>query len=185
METLGLSDSTPRSEGRLKSLFWPSIQSGADVDYLGAQGYGLCTLVAILTLIGLLLTSQPITGMLAFLLYYLGAVGVRERSPYAAAVVLLLSIAELFASGPSVLRVIVVALLVSNLRGAWISAGWKADSDEAILPPRLNETIGDKLSDQLPKWLWPKIRIPYFIFSFGFLVLVTAGVVVNAISRLR
>jgi hypothetical protein len=39
METLNLSDSTPRSESRLKSLFWPSIQNGADVDYLGTPGY--------------------------------------------------------------------------------------------------------------------------------------------------
>jgi hypothetical protein len=39
MQTLGLSDSTPRTESRLKSLFWPTIQTGSDVDYLGAQGY--------------------------------------------------------------------------------------------------------------------------------------------------
>jgi hypothetical protein len=37
MQTLGLSDSMPRSESRLKSLFWPSIESSSDVDYLGAQ----------------------------------------------------------------------------------------------------------------------------------------------------
>lgn len=50
MQTLGLSDSTTRSEGRLKSLFWPSIKNGADVDYLGAQGYWVCTLIAIVSL---------------------------------------------------------------------------------------------------------------------------------------
>jgi len=45
MQTLGLSDSTIRSESRLKSLFWPSIQSGADVDYLAVQGFWVCTML--------------------------------------------------------------------------------------------------------------------------------------------
>ena len=39
MQTLGLTDSAPRTEGRLKSLFWPSIKTGDDVDYLGTQGF--------------------------------------------------------------------------------------------------------------------------------------------------
>ena len=51
MQTLGLSESTPRTDSRLKSLFWPSITSGADVDYLGAQGYWVCSAIAILTLV--------------------------------------------------------------------------------------------------------------------------------------
>jgi hypothetical protein len=46
MQTLGLSDSTVRTKSRLKSLFWPSIQSGADVDYLAVQGFWVCTIVA-------------------------------------------------------------------------------------------------------------------------------------------
>jgi hypothetical protein len=37
----------PRTEGRLKSLLWPSIRNGNDVDYLGAQGYWVCALVAV------------------------------------------------------------------------------------------------------------------------------------------
>jgi hypothetical protein len=185
METLGLAHSTPRSDSRLKSLFWPSIRSGADVDYLGAQGYWLCTLVAVLSFAFAVLASQPIAGTVTFLMYYLGGVGVRERSPYAAAVVLFMSITEILLTGPSVLRVIIAALLLSNLRAAWIAGEWKADSEQAALPPRLNETWGDKLSDQLPKWLWPKIRILYFIFSFVLLVLVATGMVLGAVSHLK
>src|SRR5215468_7035982 len=49
METLGLSESSARSDGRLKSLFWPSIQNGTDVDYLGTQGYWVCMIVAALS----------------------------------------------------------------------------------------------------------------------------------------
>jgi hypothetical protein len=50
MQTLGIADSTPKSENRFKSLFWPDIESGADVDYLGTQGYLLCSLIAVVTL---------------------------------------------------------------------------------------------------------------------------------------
>jgi hypothetical protein len=185
METLGLSDSTPRSESRIKSLFWPSIHSAADVDYLGTQGYWLCAFIAVVSLVALCFAGQALVGVLAFLMYYLGAVGVRERSPFAAALVLAMSIADILAGGPSVLRVIVVALLISNLRAAWIAGNWKPDSEEASAPPRLNETWGDKLADQLPQWLWPKIRIPYFIFAFILLVLAATGIVLTMISRTR
>jgi hypothetical protein len=127
----------------------------------------------------LLMLSMPITAAAVFFLYYIGGVGVRERSSFAAAIVLVAMLVEIVASGPSVLRVILAALLLSNLRAAWIADGWKPDSEEAVLPPRMNETFGDKLMDQLPKWLWPKIRIPYFIFALVFLALSVAGTISN------
>jgi hypothetical protein len=58
METLNLSESTPRSESRLKALFWPTIQTGTDVDYLGSQGYWVCTLVAVVSLVFLVVAGQ-------------------------------------------------------------------------------------------------------------------------------
>jgi hypothetical protein len=180
MDTLDLSESTPPSDGRLKSLFWPSIQSATDVDYLASRGYWVCTLVAVVSAAILVAMSMPGTAVAAFSLYYVGGVGVRERSPYAAAVVLLMSLCELVGGGMSVVRIIFTALFLSNLRAAWIASGWKADSEEAITPPRFNETVADKLGDQFPKWLWPKIRIPYFIFSFIFLTLVVAGMIIQS-----
>src|SRR5258708_38425802 len=87
METLGLSGSAERSEGRLKSLFWPSIQNGTDVDYLGAQGYWVCTIVAIVSFVFLAINGQPITGVAVLLLSYVGGVGGRERRYYAPLVV--------------------------------------------------------------------------------------------------
>jgi hypothetical protein len=79
----------PRSEGRLKSLFWPSIQSGADVDYLAAQGFWVCTIVGVISLVFLaLFARQPITGLLVFLLFHFGGIGVREHNPFAAAIIL-------------------------------------------------------------------------------------------------
>lgn len=174
MQTLGLSDSTLRTESRLKSLFWPSIKTGTDVDYLGAQGYWVCTLVSVLSFVFLVATGQPVSAALIFLYYYVGGVGVRERSRYAATVILLMYGMDTLV-GPGVLRVLILAVLLSNFRATWIAAGWKPESEEAILPPRLSETWADKLGDRLPTWLWPKVRIGYYIFSAGFLVLVVVG----------
>ena len=178
MQTLGLSDSTERTESRLQSLFWPSIQTGTDVDYLGTQGYWVCTVVAILSFVVLVVSGHTIGGMFTLPFYYLGGVGVRERSRYAAAVVVLMYAADTLFSGLGVVRVMIGAVLLSNLRATWIASRWKPESEEAILPPRLGETWGDKLADRLPMWLWPKVRIPYYVFSACFLVIVAVGWVI-------
>jgi len=183
MQTLGLSDSTPRTESRLKSLFWPSIQTGSDVDYLGAQGYWVCAVVAVFSFIFSAISGHVIAGAIVLVFYYLGGVGVRERSRYAAAVVLGLFVADMLASGPSVLRVLIAALLLSNLRATWIASRWKPESDEAILPPRLGETWSDKFVDKLPMWLWPKVRVLYYALSACFLVFVAIGLVVMILRR--
>jgi hypothetical protein len=177
MQTLGLSDSTPRSESRLKSLFWPSIQTGSDVDYLGAQGYWVCAVVAVFSFIILIASGNEISGVLVLLFYYLGGVGVWERSRYAAAVVLVMYVLDALFSGVGVVRVLIGALLLSNLRATWIASRWKPESEEAILPPRLAETWGDKFAARLPMWLWPKIRLAYYAFSAGYLLFVAFGLV--------
>lgn len=190
MQTLGLSDSTTRTESRLKSLFWPSIQSGADVDYLAVQGFWVCTIVGVMSLVFLTLSQQPITGILVFVLFHIGGVGVREHNPFAAAITLvyylvdfLASIIFVFLSSPgiAVVKVIVIALLFSNLRATWIAGNWKPDSEEAALPPRLAETFFDKFSDKWPAFIWPKVRILYYIFSVGYLAIIVAGLIVMAI----
>lgn len=182
MQTLGLSDSTPRTESRLKSLFWPSIQTASDLDYLGTQGFWMCAVVAVLSCILLLIVGNPLLGLVIFLFYYLGGIGVRERSRYAAAVVFgmyfvdtLLSFRYLSPAG-MVVRVLLSALLLSNVRATWIASSWVKGSEEAVLPPRLNETIFDKLADTLPQWLWPRARILYYIFSAGFLIWIGTGI---------
>jgi hypothetical protein len=185
MQTLGLSDSTPRSESRLKSLFWPSIQSGADVDYLAVQGFWVCTIVGLMSLV-FLAAAQPITAILVFLLFHLGGVGVREHNPFAAAIMLAYYLVDFLASaffllttspGIGVLRVIVIALLFSNLRATWIASGWKPESEEAALPPRMGDTVADKLSDKWPAFIWPKIKWLYYFYSFGLLALMVAGLI--------
>jgi hypothetical protein len=176
MQTLGLAESTPRSESRLKSLFWPSIQNATDVDYLGTQGFWLCAAVGSFALIFSVVTGHAVAGVFAFLLYYLSGVGIRERSRYAAAIAVVFAVLDLVAAGPGVLRILFTALLLSNLRATWIASTWKPESEEAALPPRLGDTLGDKFADRLPSWLWPKVRILYYIFSSCFVILVVIGV---------
>ncbi len=185
MQTLGLSDSTPRTEGRLKSLFWPSVQTGADVDYLGAQGYWVCAAVAVLSLIMFAALRQPITGILILLFYYCGGVGVRERSRFAAVAVFVMYLVDTLLGQVSVLRICVCALLLSNLRATWTAALWKPESEEAILPPRLSTTWGDKFVDQFPRWLWPKIRVIYYVYAICFFVLVDIVLAVGFAHRAR
>lgn len=191
MQTLGLSDSTPRSESRLRSLFWPSIQSGADVDYLAVQGFWVCTIVGGMSFL-FLVASQPFTALVVFLLFHLGGVGVREHNPFAAAIMLVYYVVDFLASaiflltsspGIGVIRIIVIALLMSNLRATWIAAGWKPDSEEAALPPRTSETFFDKFVDKWPAFIWPKIKWLYYVFSFGCLALMVAGLIVMLLRR--
>ena len=79
MQTLGLADAGERSDGRLKSLFWPSVQSGADVDYLGAQGYWICAFIAVVSFGFSLLQGRPFLAITLLLFFYFGGVGVRQR----------------------------------------------------------------------------------------------------------
>ena len=47
----------------------PEIENGSDVDYLGAQGYWVCTLVALVSVVFLAVSGKPVTGV-AILLFY-------------------------------------------------------------------------------------------------------------------
>jgi hypothetical protein len=191
MQTLGLSDSTTRSESRLKSLFWPSIQSGADVDYLAVQGFWVCTIVGAMSFASLaFFANQPMTGLMVFLLFHFGGIGVREHNPYAAAIMLVYYVFDFLASflfsllnspGIGVIKVIIIALLLSNLRATWIAGNWKADSEEAALPPRFAETFFDKFADKWPAFIWPKVKVLYYIFSFGYLALTVAALIIMAL----
>jgi hypothetical protein len=201
MQTLGVSDSSPKSESRLKSLLWPSIRSGSDLDYLGIQGYWVCTAVAIMTLIVALFSlgasPNPMVALIVFctstlfcLFFYVGGIGVREGSRFAAAIVFIVYtvdvIVTLSTSAPTagmVLRLAFTLVLLSNLRATWIGARWVPGMDEATLPPRRNQTFGDKFVDQWPQWIWPKIRIPYYVFSFFISLLTISSLLVSFFRR--
>ena len=190
MQTLGISDSTSRSESRIKSLFWPSIESGIDVDYLAIQGYWVCTVVGALSLVVVLAAHQPIIGIITFLFFHLGGVGVREHSRFAATVVFVYYMIDTLASfkflmaspGMIVLRVIITALLLSNLRATWIAAHWQPGAEDAALPMRLSDTLADKFVNKWQAWVWPKLKVVYYILSIGWLLLVGLGLIAMALG---
>ena len=152
----------------------------------GAQGYWVCSVIATVSFC-VLAGTNLIAAVLVFLLFYLGGVGVRQCSRYAATIVFamfLLGTASVFRAGLSggiVMRIIFLALLFSNARATWLASRWQADSEEARLPPRLGETWSEKFSNKLPTWLWPKVRYPYYVFSAGFLVLGFLGLLVRRV----
>jgi hypothetical protein len=195
METLNLSGTTPRAENRLKSLFWPSIETSSDVDYLGGQGYWVCAIVGVWSLITAAIQGHPVAGAFILLFYYFGGVGVRQRSRYAAMMVLVMFVTDFVAGvaiagvvgigpGAGVFRLLLTALLLSNLRATWIASQWKPGSTEGESPLRFGETWTDKFVDLIPRWLWPKIRILYYIFSVAYLFMVAVGLAI-LVSRGR
>jgi hypothetical protein len=113
---------------------------------------------------------------------------VREHSRFAATVVLIFYAMDTLASfklllgSPEmiVLRAIITGLLPSNLRATWIAARWKSGSDEAAKPQRLDDGLSDIFANRWPSRLWPKIRILYYIFSIGVVLVVGVGLAVMA-----
>ena len=123
----------------------------------------------------------------------MSGVGVRERSRYAATIVLALYLAELpfamlyalWSLGGVVLRVIITALLLSNLRATWIAHRWKPESAEAAPEPRLTDTWSDRFVDKWPAWLWPKVRVPYYVFSSCWFALSVVGMLIMVLRHVR
>lgn len=175
MQTMDLSGTAPQSENRLKSLFWPSIHSATDVDYLGSQGYWVCAIVAVLTLLTSVVAGHPIAGFFALVYFYLGGVGVREKSFVSAIFVFVLYLVDTIVS-PGILKFFVCVLLLSNMRATFIASFWEPGEAGAEAPMRFNETLGDKFADTLPAWLWPKIRYGYYVYAGLYLALATVGI---------
>src|SRR5712692_2826067 len=106
MEQLGLSHSTVRSEGRLKSIFWPAIRHEADVDNIGRQGFWICCLVALGNLVFSLFGGWFLAGLFESVFFFLGGIGVRQRSRVAAVVLFISYGLATLVVGFSVLRIV-------------------------------------------------------------------------------
>ena len=173
MQTLGLSGETNRRDGWLRSIFWPTVENAWDVDYLGQQGFWICVLIAAFQLGFALLTGSMLLialGLPTALLYFSGGMGVREKSWPAAALIcacylvetLLSVMTGLLLSPMGALKIVFLALLVSNLRATFIASEWKPAAEGEDSPQRFNETWRDKLVDSLPPRLWPLAKIPFY-----------------------
>jgi len=170
MQTLGLSESTPRTESRWRALLWPTIRNQWDLDYVTRQGFWVCFVLATMTLVVNMAAGFVFDGLFEAGFYYLAAMGVRERSRsagIAAFTAYLLSGFVMYRFGQngfSILRIVFLALLLANVRGNLQAAGWKGDADEGT-PERLNDTFGDKLADQMPRVVWPKGKYLFFVLA--------------------
>lgn len=191
MQTLGLSGESKRSDGRLKSIFWPTVENAWDVNYLGEQGFWILLAVAVFELVVAALAGNAVTligGIFTFIVYVMGAVGVREANWPAAALVFSIFFAGLLgalAMGrlPGVLTLIFAGVLLTNVRAAFLASEWKPADENEDKPTRFNETLADKLSDQLPAKLWPLIQIPFFVLAAVLLFLELLGAAVLALQR--
>jgi len=190
MQTLGVANQTPQSDSRIKNIFWPTIRTGTDVDTLGSQGYWICVIIAALSLVLSLFTGQWLAAIVGVMVYYVGGVGIRQHSIFAAAMVFTTFLLNLIASSLAgilglefVVQVLVCVVLLATLRGTWIASFWEKREGVAEMPPRFNETWGDKFVDKFPIWFWPKIRIAYYIYSALFLAFLTLGLAVVVAQR--
>jgi hypothetical protein len=170
MQTLGLSDSTPRTESRWRALLWPTIRNEGDFDYITTQGLWICFVAAGFTTVFSALAGSPGMGIFEGTFFFLAGLGVRQRSrvaaitAFSAYLLTALVLQRYTGNGFSILRIIFLALLFANIRGNWLSARWA--KDQQVIPSlRLNQTFGDKLSDQLPMYLWPKVRLLFYVLA--------------------
>ena len=178
MQTLGLSGESRRSDGRLKSIFWPAVENAWDVNYLGQQGFWICVIFAAFQLAFSVFVVAAFSGnpilvvfyVVAALVYLVGGMGVREASWPAAAMVfgiLFTGLLYTVAMGqlPGIIDIAITGILLSNVRAAFLASEWRPAREGEDRPTRFNETLTDKLVDQLPAKLWP--RIQFFFFGVG------------------
>jgi hypothetical protein len=183
MQTLGLASESKRTDGPLKSIFWPAVDNAWDVDYLGRQGLTICTVVALMELVPVIFTHSPVYLLactVAALLFLVGGMGVREGSWLAAAMVFSLYLIQLLtalAQGhlPGVLSIMAAGILLSNLRAAFLASNWKPAGPDEDRPTRFNETKMDFLVDQLPAKAWPRLETSFFALGTAFLALMLVG----------
>jgi hypothetical protein len=183
MQTLGLSSEPRRSDGRLKSLLWPAVENAWDVDYLGQQGMWICTLVAVASLLQTAFTGNALfigIGVLSALFYLVGGMGVRQGNWPAAAMVFALYSLDILAQAaqfqfPSIIRIAIALVLLSNLRATFLASEWRPAADDEDRPTRFNETLADKFVDQLPAKCWPVLQIPFIVLGATMLLLTLVG----------
>jgi hypothetical protein len=189
MQTLGLSGESRRSDGRLKSIFWPTVENAWDVNYLGQQGFWICVLVAALQLTLAVLAVAAFSGnpiLLVFyaisaLVFFVGGMGVREASWPAAAIVFGIYFTGLLYTvmmghPPGVIDVLFAAILMSNVHAAFLASEWKPAGEGEDRPTRFSETMVDKFVDQLPAKLWPRMQPFFFAVGAAFFALELLGV---------
>jgi len=193
MQTLDLSGESKKSDGRLKSLLWPTVENAWDVDYLGQQGFWICLIIGVLSFGFIAIIASESTnpsvrlvtwivgGVVAFV-YFAGGIGVRQSSWPAALLVFVLYVVDQLSSGRiGVLSIIISGVLLSNVRATILASKWKPADESEDRPMRFNETLRDKLVDQLPPRAWPIVKYPFYLLAAGVLVLMFANTALRSL----
>jgi hypothetical protein len=191
MQTLGLSQESKRSDGRLKSIFWPTVENAWDVDALGRQGFWICWIIAAFQLVLILATGNPVLivfGMASALAFFAGGIGVREGSWPAAAMIFSIYFIGLLATManrqfPGFLTIIAACILLSNLRAAFLASEWRPVAEDEDRPSRFSDSLGDKMADQLPAKAWPLLQIPFFVLASILIFMNLAGLGILLFQR--
>jgi hypothetical protein len=187
MQTLDLSGESKKSDGRLKSLFWPTVENAWDVDYLGQQGFWICLIIGVLNfaIIAFATFDVPnpgvrlvtlLVGAAVCFVYFAGGVGVRQSSWPAALTVFVLYVVDQLSAGQiGVLPIIIAGVLLSNVRATILAAKWKPATENEDRPMRFDETLRDKLVDQLPPRAWPIIKYPFYLLATAIVLMLLAN----------
>jgi len=122
MQTLGLSDSTPKTSSRLRDLFWPDLSVDTSAESACDTASYACFAIAGLTTIFAFLTSFWI--VLDALLFVLIGFGLRKKWRTAAIAGFLLYALETVASmtagrAPGVLTILILAILFNSVRASF------------------------------------------------------------------
>jgi hypothetical protein len=197
MESLNLSGEARKSDGPIKSLLWPTVDNAWDVDYLGQQGFWICSIIAVLSF-GLTALAAPqspvpsaralllVFGAIESLVYFVGGMGVRQSSSFAAiAVFVLYALEHLITGQIGVLTIIIAAVLLSNVRATILASRWAPAGEDDDRPTRFDETLRDKLVDQLPPRLWPILKYPFYVLAAISLLVILSGPTMRMIGRPR
>lgn len=182
METLGLSGPPVSNENIFKRIFWPSSDS-VDADMLGQQGFWICLIIAVVDLAPQLFRGEILAGVFFASVYLLGGIGVREHDILAAIgvslvyLVQVIGVVVMMRRPPGLLDLFIVVLLVTNIRGCWIASKWVKAGDPNLLPARMNATWRDRLVDQMPAKVWPRVRVIFYIIAALTLFLTVWGVI--------
>jgi len=193
---MSILDTTPsrKPDSIWRNLFWPSIRSEVDVDQIGRQGFWLCFIIAAVSTAFMMFAGDYLIGCADAIFYLLAGVGVRQRSRAAAIIVttvyLLNFIAVFKYFGPGfdfTISLIFLGLLFANVRGTFLSAKWREMATEPP-PVRQSGTLGDRLADQMPLFVWPVGQ--WFFYLLGaleitrfLLVLFSPSTLLSILSR--
>lgn len=174
----------------VQRIFWPANRPG-EADLLGIQGYLLCVIVAAISACALGFDRQYTAALLTFVFFLLGGIGIREHEPLAAILVAagyLLNVAANWIGGnpPGVFTVLAAILLLTNIRATLIAKRWAHRyHHQEISLDQLSASWSERLLDELPAYLWPRVQIIFYVIAAIYLLLVLIGIGTMLWGRIR